>query len=423
MRKVSIAVVLVLVFTLAFNAGVLAQDNNDSKLKSNGSSSKKNTVSTVFFETDVRDALNEISMQTGVNIIYDETVQGTVTLDLKNTPLEKALEMICISGGFSYKKIEDYYVVGLPEPGSPTFQHLSTTETIELEYLTASEAQELLPPFYSDYIQSTGSKEKMITITAPDAVIKRFKKDLAKIDRAEKMVLVKMLVTEVSKEVLNETGSNFVQFFKGDASADLSYYDYLDETADEGDHFVGLNESLTLAAKTSYGQLLTELQVLEENQKAEIEANPKVRVSDGSTAELFVGQERSFVLQTGEDESTLETVEAGITLNVTPKIINGEELKLEVAPDISHLTQDGEDEMVVRRSELSTTVYAKNNETLTLAGMTLDEVVNYESQVPVLGDIPLVRWLFQSKTKEKGKRELLIFITPKIIEGQANEAS
>jgi type II secretory pathway component GspD/PulD (secretin) len=148
-----------------------------------------------------------------------------------------------------------------------------------------------------------------------------------------------------------------------------------------------------------------------------------VRVSDGSTAELFVGQERSFVLQTGEDESTLETVEAGITLNVTPKIINGEELKLEVAPDISHLTQDGEDEMVVRRSELSTTVYAKNNETLTLAGMTLDEVVNYESQVPVLGDIPLVRWLFQSKRKEKGKRELLIFITPKIIEGQANEAS
>ena len=165
---------------------------------------------------------------------------------------------------------------------------------------------------------------------------------------------------------------------------------------------------------------MTQLQALEKREKAEIEANPKVRVSEGSTAKLFVGEEKSFILQTGEDEQSMETVDVGVTLNVTPEILNSNELKLNVQPDISHVTSESPEELVVRRSELSTSVYAKNNKTMTLAGMTLDEVIEYESQIPVLGDIPLVRWLFRSKKKEKGKRELLIFINPMIINSETN---
>ncbi|MFW6281049.1 MAG: hypothetical protein ACOC2I_04255, partial [Halanaerobium sp.] len=57
----------------------------------------------------------------------------------------------------------------------------------------------------------------------------------------------------------------------------------------------------------------------------------------------------------------------------------------------------------------------KNNETITMAGMTLDEIVEYESKVPGLGDVPLIRWLFREESEKKGEREMLIFITPKII--------
>lgn len=409
-------ITLLLVLSM-FNLGVIAQkqDSQETEVNKEGD---QILVSTVFFQNDIRDSLNQLSMQTGVNILYDQTVQGTVTLDVQNEPLEKVLKMMCITGGYTFQKMDGFYLVGLPDPNSPTFQHLAETETIKLDYLTSSEAQELLPPFYTSFIQSSNNRENMITITAPESIIKRFKKDLEEIDLPEKQVLIKMIVTEVSTEVLHEKGSDFIQLFTGEVSGDLSYYDYMEEAAEEGDYFLGLNDALTLATNTSHGQLLTQLQALEKEEKAEIEANPRVRVSEGSTAELFVGEEKSLILQTGEDETSMETVDVGVTLNVTPDILNGNELRLDVSPDISHFTSESPEELVVRRSELSTSVYAKNGKTMTLAGMTLDEVVKYESKMPVLGDIPLVRWLFRSKTKEKGKRELLIFITPEIIDGK-----
>ena len=162
------------------------------------------------------------------------------------------------------------------------------------------------------------------------------------------------------------------------------------------------------------------MRALEKEEKAEIKANPKIRVTDGESAELFVGEERSIILRTAEDESSMESVDVGVSLEITPKILNQDELQVDVAPDISHFTHESEEQLVVRRSELNTSVYAKEGKTLNLAGMTLDEVVSYENQVPLLGDIPLIRWLFRSKSVEKGERELLIFLTPEIVEGGEN---
>ena len=416
MRKLVVMLILLLLVLLIFDVGVIAQNQISQETKVE--QSKKGDqllVSTIFFQNDIRDALNQLSMQTGVNILYDQTVQGNVTLDVQNEPLEKVLKMICITGGYAFQKIDDFYLVGLPDPRNSSFQYLSETETIKLNYLISSEAKELLPPFYSEFIQSSNNREDMITITAPESIIKRFKKDLEEIDLPKKQILIKMIVTEISTEVLHKKGSNFIQLFTGEASRGVSYYDYMKEVAEEGDYFFNLNDKLTLASNTSYGQLLTQLQALEKEEKAEIEANPRIKVSEGSTAKLFVGEEKSLILQTGEEESSMETVDVGVTLNVTPEILKNNELRLNVKPDISHFTSENSKELVVRKSELSTSVYAQNGKTMTLAGMTLDEVVKYESQIPVLGDIPLVRWLFKNKTKEKGKRELLIFITPKII--------
>lgn len=407
LKVLSICLAIILAFSILQIDIINAQDK------------EQPTVSTVFFETDIREALNELSMQTGINIIYDRTVTGTVTLDLKDVPLEKALEMMCISGGYAYKKVDVYYVVGLPDPSSSTFQHLTKTETIDLNYITASEATSLLPTYYGQFVESSSEREGMITITAPEGVIEKFKEDLAKIDIPKKQVLIKVVVTEVSTEVLEERGTSFVDLFSGSGIDDQNYYDYLNESDDEG-YFVGLNDVLTLAADTSYGKLLTELRALEKKEKADIKANPKIRVTDGESAELFVGEERSIILRTAEDESSMESVDVGVSLEITPKILNQDELQVDVSPDISHFTHESEEQLVVRRSELNTSVYAKEGETLNLAGMTLDEVISYENQVPLLGDIPLLRWLFRSKSVEKGERELLIFLTPEIVKGGEN---
>ncbi len=363
-------------------------------------SNEEPIVSTVFFQTDIREALTEISLQTGVNIVYDESVVGLVNLDLNQVPLEKALDMILIVGGYQYRKLEDnFYIVGSPDPSSPIYQRITESETIKLNYITASHAVDLLPPYYEDFIRTTAEADDMLTITAPETIIKDFKEHLKKIDKAEPEILIEVLVTEVSTEIIKERGMDLFGLTTEEAAENYSL-DY--------------DGVFALQAAGPAGQLLSRIKLLEEENLAEITANPSIRVSNKESANLFVGEERVLILEL-EDEDLLEDVEVGVSLEVTPEIKSEDDIRMEISPNISNFTDEQEDQLIVRRSEISTTVRTKHNQTITMAGMTLDEIVEYESKVPGLGNIPLIRWLFREESEKKGEREMLIFITPKII--------
>ncbi|MFP4020970.1 MAG: secretin and TonB N-terminal domain-containing protein [Halanaerobium sp.] len=382
--KILTAVLILVLFT----GSVLAQAEEEPQ------------VSTVFFETDIREALNEISLQTGVNIVYDESVVGRVTLDLNQVPLEKALDMMLLAGGYQYRKLENnFYIVGSPDPDSPIYQRITESETIKLDYITASHAVDLLPSYYEDFIRSTDETDDMLTITAPGKVIESFKEHLAKIDNPEPEILIEVLVTEVSTEVIKERGMDLFGLTTESAAENYSLdYDGI----------------FALQAAGPAGQLLSQIKLLEEQNLAEITANPSIRVSNKESANLFVGEERVLILEL-EDEDILEDVEVGVSLEVTPEVKSKDDVRIQISPDISNFTDEQEDQLIVRRSEITSTVRTKNNETITMAGMTLDEIVEYESKVPGLGDVPLIRWLFREESEKKGEREMLIFITPKII--------
>ncbi|NMB16964.1 MAG: secretin [Firmicutes bacterium] len=362
-------------------------------------------VSTLFFETDIREALNELVLQTGINIITDETVKGTVTLDLVDVPFEKALKMILLGGGFSFRKIDDYYLVGLPDPRGPAFHHLAETATVRLQYMRADEAMSLLPSIYSSYVKS-GRERDLLTITAPASVIERFKADIKEIDRPQRQILIQALVTEVSSEVMEQWGSKLFNFTvnKGE------------EVNPDWQTTLGFDDGIISLDTNVFGDLLAQLEILKGQEKAEIRANPRMVVADRASANLFVGERQHIILKS-DDYQRLEQVDVGVTLKVTPRILSDDIIQLTIAPEISHFVdKNGKDEttLVVRRSEVATTVYVQNGQTLVLAGMTLDEQGQLERKVPILGDIPLIRWFFRRATEKEGERELLIFITPEI---------
>lgn len=388
-KRRSYLTVLAVILIALFAAGPLYAQSDEEPV-----------VSTVFFEEDIREALNEMAMQTGINIVYDESVVGTVTLDLDDVTLERALDMMLISGGYEYQKVdEDFYLVGSPDPDSPIFERLSESETIKLDYITASHAIDLLPPYYERFIRTSDSQDDMLTITAPENVIENFKEDLKKLDNPEPEIVIEVLVTEISTEVIEERGMDLFGLTTTEAGESYS---------------IDYDGIFNLQAAGPAGQLLAQIKLLEQQDKAEITANPSIRVSNKETANLFVGEERVLILEL-EDEDILEEVEIGVALEVTPEIKASDDIRMTISPDISHFTEEQGDQLIVRRSEISSVVRTKHNETITLAGMTLDEIVEYESKVPGLGDVPFIRWLFREETEKKGEREMLIFITPKII--------
>ena len=398
MKKLSIFI-LVIFSILIINFSVIATDM-EGENKSIGP--EKHIVSTIFYETDIREALNELALQTGVNIIYDDSIAGTVTLDLEDVTLEKALDLILLKGGFHYQKMGDVYLIGVGDPRGTTFRHLAVTETIRLKYLTSEEVRDLLPSFYTNFLRISTEKTNLLTISAPPSIIKDFKKDLNMIDRPEKEVTLQILVTEISTEYLRERGTDLFQYLNGDL---------------ELDYEISWDRALELGVNSQYGQFLSRLKALEREDIAEIKANPSVRVLNNESASLFVGEEQVIILEPNNTSARLERVEVGVSVRFTPEIVDNKIVRLNIESDLSSFTDEREERLVVRRSDLSTSIYAKNGETITIAGMTLEEEAKLRSQIPILGSIPIIRWLFRNETETKTERELLIFITPEIIGG------
>ncbi len=373
-------------------------------LGTNASADEGPIVSTMFFETDIREALTEISLQTGVNIIFDDSVTGVVTLDLEDVPLEQALRMVLIGQGISFRKIDDFYLVGMPDPRSSAFREISESETFKVNYISVDEALDLLPEFYDQFIRSSSSRER-ITITATPEIIESFKEDLERIDQREPQVKLQMVVTEVSKEAMKELGADFFDFA----------YDSADETDDPWELFLGAARGVITLETDIFGQFLTELKLLERDKEAEITADPWLIVSNRESANLFVGEEQVIILEPEEAAARVERIDVGVELEITPRIVSNDEVQLSFSPKISHFSEEGQRGFRVRRSELDTTVFAQDGQTLMIAGITVESQEETLTGVPVLRRIPILRLLFGQTREVTQERELLIFITPEIL--------
>ena len=173
-----------------------------------------------------------------------------------------------------------------------------------------------------------------------------------------------------------------------------------------------------------FGKVLASLRALEAEQKAEIHANPRVITTSGKTVDLFSGETHYVVLPTTSNSSSrMEKVNVGLSLNVTPVVVQGNMMRLTISPEISHVSGQlkNNEGLSVRRSAVSTDVYAESGQTLLLAGMTLESSTNQDSHVPILGRLPHPLVL-HDKSDATEERELLILVTAEILPGTTSDA-
>ncbi len=361
-------------------------------------------VNLFLFDTNIRDALSEISLQTGINIIPDQTVSGMVTADLEDVPLEKALRLLLIGGGYTYRKIDDFYFVGLPDPRSQTFQELVDTEVLVLQNVTVKQITGAMPDFLIPYVKGDPDSS-ILTITASPRELERIKAFVAQLDQPQQQVEIQVLITEVSNQAAREIG---IDLWEYTAAADQRF----NETWEGTFEFIG--NLLTLKTDV-YGKLLAKLRLLEEQREATIHADPKIIVANKKEAKLFIGDKQILLVQTEETTSTrIERLEVGVNLKVVPVITGANDIVLEITPEISHFVNETKSNLIVKESALTTTVRLRSGQTALLAGMTVSEMADYNKKVPVLGNIPILRWLFKTEVKKESDRELLIFVTPVI---------
>lgn len=182
----------------------------------------------------------------------------------------------------------------------------------------------------------------------------------------------------------------------------------------------------------SIGALLHALQT---DSDVNVLSTPNILTMDNQKAEIMVGQNVPFVTGQAQTAATAGQIftqvnrqDVGITLKLTPQITSDDNVRLDVYQEISDVIQtSGLNANVVgpttSKRSASTTVVVKDSQTMVIGGLIRDNVTSATSKVPLLGDIPLLGWLFKSKTTHVEKTNLMIFITPYIIktEGDATE--
>ena len=178
------------------------------------------------------------------------------------------------------------------------------------------------------------------------------------------------------------------------------------------------------AALGSRGDFALLVQALGQSTRANLLSTPSITTLDNKPAEIVVGQNVPF--RTGAFVSeginvtpftTIERADVGITLRVVPRIHEGDTVRLEVSQEVSSLVGSvvGAADIITNRRSIQTTVMADNEQTIVLGGLISDDQIETRSQVPILGDIPVIGELFRSRQEQKTRRTLFVFLKPTIL--------
>ncbi len=364
---------------------------------------KEPLITNVFYETDIRQALTDMSAQCGIPIIPDDSVQGIISLELKDVPLEKALRMILVGGGYSFRKVDDsYYLIGLPVSSNPSFGLLTTTEFIKSTYIRARDIPELLSEHYEPYVKINEETNTM-TITATPDIIGRIKEDISKFDRPPAQVMIEAIVTEISTEALKNLG--------------------IDWTGSWSEGHVGMNSLLGSLRWTSSGDdfpdLLMSLNNLVENGKAVIRANPRIATLDRHEASIHIGREEYHLINTGSAAypyNTLQAITSGVTLKIIPVISHTGEITVTIQPEVSDVAGKGKEGLpVISKRNALTTLRVQDGQMIVIGGLLQKSRLDKHSKTPILGDIPLMGALFSSKEETSLDTEMVVLIRPRIL--------
>ncbi|MDI6791770.1 MAG: hypothetical protein QME81_02720 [bacterium] len=369
-----------------------------------GEEEKEILISNVFIEADLRQALRDISSQIQVPIIPDPTVQGVVSLELEEVPLEKALKMLLFPLGYTFCQVEDYYLVGGTNPQSPSFNISSRTERYKLKHLKAEDLLQLIPASYAPYIRLSKDRN-LITITAPDNIIERIRDNFDLLDKRRRQILLEVLISEVSLDVSKSLGMDW-EGAGEEVSAELS----------------SLTGKLTYqkAGDFAHKALLT-IRALIEQGKAKTRANPKILAQDTETAEITIGTEKYISLTSGpvdREITRLQSVKAGVDMRFTPFVTEDKNIILQVESEVSEViggTLAGDKPPVIGRRKIKTTITARDGQTIAIGGLIQEHEEDNVSRIPFISRIPLLGAFFKKTTRTSYETELIIFITPRII--------
>ncbi|WP_444929323.1 type IV pilus secretin PilQ [Microbulbifer sp. SSSA002] len=421
-----------------------------------------------FQDIEVRSVLQVIADFTDLNLVASDTVQGKITLRLDGVPWDQALALILKAKGLD-KRQEGSVIMVAPaaEIAERERQELETrkqleelaplrTEFISVRYADAGEIFNLFSGTdgasggsgstdqQMSMLSSRGSaivdeRTNTIILTDTEDKIAQFRELIEVIDIPIRQVMIEARIVTANSDFQRELGVQW-DFVDGSEINDSTYgVGSGGVTLDDGTALGSLTGDfdpllVDLGVSNPAGSmayailqddffLSLELSALEDVGVAEIVSQPKVVTGDKQEATIQSGVEIPYQEATSSGAASITFREAVLQLNVTPQITpdNNIIMALNIEQNsVGDYVDVGAGQVpTINVNTLETKVLVRNGETIVLGGIFESNVVEGETKVPLLGDIPYVGNLFKKTIRTDDKREILMFITPRILEDEA----
>lgn len=404
------------------------------------------TISLNFQDIPVRTVLQIIADYNEFNLITSDTVTGNITLRLDGVPWDQALDIILKVKGLD-KRMQGNILMVAPSDelaareaknlqAQQQVQELAPlySEYVQINYAKAIELADLIKNEDTSILSSRGSvsiDERTNTLLIRDTakIIEDIKRMVNILDIPVRQVIIEARMVTVNDNISEEIGVRW-----GITDADGEYgTSGTSEGADSANTGLvpaladRLNVNLPVAspagtlafqvARLADGTILDlELSALEKENKGEIIASPRITTANQKEAYIEQGVEIPYQEASSSGATSTQFKKAVLSMTVTPHITPDNKIILDLV-----VTQDTVSEIsngsapAIDTQRIGTQVLVNNGETIVLGGIYQQAIISTVSKVPVLGDIPYFGWLFRNTNQFNEKKELLIFVTPRIV--------
>jgi len=404
-----------------------------------------------FQDIDVRSVLQLIADFTDLNLVASDTVSGNITLRLQNVPWDQALDLVLKTKGLDKRKIGNVLLVApADEIAARERQELESQkqiaelaplrrELIQVNYAKASDMAKL----FQSVTSAEGAGDDRGSITVDDRTnsiiayqtqerLDELRRIVAQLDIPVRQVMVEARIVEANVDFDKSLGvewrgvslgdNNFVvggtnSLIKGTDPLEIQAGNFVDLGA------IGANTGLNLGFITNNTLLDLELSAMEKTGNGEVISQPKVVTSDKETAKILKGAEIPYQEASSSGATSTSFKQAALSLEVTPQITPDNRIIMEVkvtkdAPDFTNAAASG-GVPAISKNEVNAKVLVADGETIVIGGVFSNTQSKSVDKVPFLGDIPYLGALFRRDLVKDSKSELLIFLTPRIMNNQA----
>ena len=418
-----------------------------------------------FQDIDVRSVLQLIADFTDLNLVASDTVAGNITLRLQNVPWDQALDLVLKTKGLDKRKIGNVLLVApADEIAARERQELESKkqvadlaplrrELIQVNYAKASDMAQL----FQSVTSADGAVTERGSITVDDRTnsiiayqtqerLDELRRIISQLDVAVRQVMIEARIVEANVDYdkalgvrwgggarsgrWDVSGKDGAQIFEGTGRRVILGTDKVGSTTvDDGQARLPFVDMGVASSTSGFGigylgsnvVLDLQLSAMEKTGNGEVISQPKVVTSDKETAKILKGAEIPYQEASSSGASTTSFKEAALSLEVTPQITPDNRIIMEVkvtkdAPDFARAVNGVPP---INKNEVNAKVLVSDGETIVLGGVFSNTQTKGVEKVPFLGDLPYLGRLFRRDIVQDNKSELLIFLTPRIMNTQA----